>query len=188
MYNATKNSRLIAGLVDKAVEFFVHRNEVYCVHDGRTYVFEEIPRWIIDIVEHDMLKHEDAIKALALWENLADEDYIRQYIICRFGGIDDEPDIDTKGVVHEAEYFDCGLRGTCKHEGKLCTAFKVANGYLTKMELAILKLINLPDKIIADRLSISTETVSTHQQNIRIKTGLKSKVELAIFAQKKGII
>jgi len=188
MYNATKNSRLIAGLVDKAVEFFVHKNEVYCVHDGRSYSFEEIPQWIIDIVEMDMLKHPEALKALAQWENLDNDDHIRQYIICRFGGIDDEPDIDTKGEVHEAEYFDCGLRGTCRHEGKLCTAFKVSNGYLTKMELAVLKLINLADKLIADHMCISVDTVITHQQNIRTKTGLKSKVELAIFAQKKGII
>jgi len=188
MYNATKNSRLIAGLVDKAVEFFVHKNEVYCVHDGRTYSFETIPSWIIEVVEADMLKHPEALKALAQWENLDSDDHIRQYIICRFGGIDDEPDIDIEGIVHEAEYFDCGLRGTCRHEGKLCTAFKVANGYLTKMELAVLKLISLADKAIADKLCISTDTVITHQQNIRTKTGLKTKVELAIFAQKKGII
>ncbi|WP_316851208.1 response regulator transcription factor [Pedobacter agri] len=188
MYNATKNSRLIAGLVDKAVEFFVHKNEVYCLHDGQRYSFEEIPQWIIDIVEMDMLKYPEALKALALWENLENDEHIRQYIICRFGGIDDEPDIDVKGNVHEAEYFDCGLRGTCRHEGKLCTAFKVEHGYLSKSELAVLKLISLQDKAIADKLCISPETVHTHTQNIRIKTGLKSKVELAIFAQKKGII
>jgi len=188
MYNATKNSRLIAGLVDKAVEFFVHKYEVYCLHDGRRYSFDEIPAWIIEIVEKDMLDHPDALKALAQWENLGPEQYVRQYIICRFGGIDDEPDIDEKGIVHEAEYFDCGLRGICKYEGKLCTSFKVSNGYLTKIELSVLKLISMPDKLIAEKLGISIETVITHQQNIRTKTGSKSKVELAIFAQKKGII
>jgi len=188
MYNATKNSRLIAGLVDKSVEFFVHKNEVYCLHDGFRYTFEEIPTWILDIVEADMLKHPDALKALASWENLDSEEHIRQYIICRFGGIDDEPDIDTQGQVHEAEYFDCGLRGTCRYEGKLCTALKVENGYLTKMELEILKHLSLTDKEIACKLNISPDTVISHQQNIRTKTGLKSKVELAIFAQKKGII
>ncbi len=187
MYNAAKNSRLMSGLVDKCVEFFYHKNEVYCLHDGVRYTFEETPKWIIEKIEEDMLQYPDAMKALASWENLDESEWVRQYIICRFGGIDDEPDIDLEGNVHHAEYFDCGLRGQCRYEGKLCTALKVENGYLGKAEIEVLRYISLPDKLIADKLNKSIDTIITQQQTIRAKTGMRSKVELAIFAQKKGI-
>ncbi|MNR62497.1 Bacterial regulatory protein, luxR family [compost metagenome] len=49
-------------------------------------------------------------------------------------------------------------------------------------------MVKQPDKIIASELNISPDTVSTHLQNIRNKTGLKNKSELSIFAYQKGLI
>lgn len=188
MLNDKQHNRLPAGLMDKSVEFYVHRNQVYCLHDGSKYAFEDFPKWILDVIEDDMLKYPEAIKSLASWENLQEDDYIRQYIYCRFGGIDSEPDIDENKEIHHSEYFDCGLRGVCKYEGKLCPSLKVANGYISPRELDHLKLIQLPDKQIADKLHISIDTVFSHKQNIYAKTGMKNKVELAVLASKKGII
>lgn len=188
MLNAQNHNRLIAGLVDNGVEFFVNNNEVHCTNSGKIYAYKDFPKWIIEIIEEDMLKYPEALKALSSWENLHESDYVRQYIYCRFGGQDADADINTDGQIHYSEYFDCGLRGKCKYEGKLCCSIQVHNGYLTKTELEVLKNIQLQDKLIADKLCISTETVLTHQQNIRSKTGCKSKVELAVFAAKKGII
>jgi len=59
---------------------------------------------------------------------------------------------------------------------------------LTKTELEILKRIRWTDNHIALSLFISPYTVASHWQNIRIKTGYKSKVELTAYATKKGII
>lgn len=188
MYNTPPSQRLFAGLVDKGVEFFVHQNDVKCIAEGKTFRFEDFPAWILDIVNDDMMKHPEAIKALAEWENLHPSDYVRQYIYCRFGGADTEPDINDQGEIQHSEYFDCGLRGQCRFEGKLCCNMKVDNGSLTKSEMEVLKRVNLPDKIIADQLCISSDTVNSHLQNIRKKTGLTSKIELAVFAAKKGII
>lgn len=176
------------GIIDKSVEFFVHDNEVNCMHDGQRYVYSEIPKPIIDRIETDMLQYPEALKALTQWENLAEFEYVRQYIYCRFGGIDAEPDIDVNGGIHHTEYFDCGLRGKCKYEGKLCCSIKVDNGILTKTEMEVLKHINMPDKNIADIMHISEHTVNSHTQNIRIKTGKTSKVELAFLARDLGII
>lgn len=184
---ATSQNGLISALVSNCVEFFFHKNEVYCLHNGVRYNYEKIPAWIIEIIEKDMVSNPEAIKALATWENLTIENYIRQYITCRFGGNDDLVDIEEDGTINYTEFFECGLRGQCNYEGKLCTSIRVANGHISKTEISVLKLINLPDKLIADKLNISQETVVTHQQNIRNKTGCRSKVELAIFAQKKGI-
>lgn len=188
MLNNSNHNKLIAGLVDKGVEFFVHQNEVKCVHDGRTYTFDEFPNWIIEKIETEMLNDKEAIKSLSQWENLSSSDYLRQYIYCKYGGLDSEPDINIQGISTTAEYFDCGLRGSCKYEGKLCSTIKVDHGHLTKTELEVLKRIDKSYKIIADEMNISIDTVSGHIQNIMKKTGLTSKVELAIFATKKGFI
>lgn len=188
MQISKKTSRIPAGLVDKSVEFFWHQNEIKCTYNGKTYVFDEFPQYVIDKVLEDMESDPVALKSLAHWENLDDDGRLRQWIFCRFGAFDMEPDIDKNGNIEYTEYFDCGFRGICKHEGKLCRTIKVDHGVLTKTELEILKHVELPDKLIADQLSISIETVSTHWQNIRQKTGKRNKIELAVLANQKGII
>lgn len=188
MLNAAHHSKLLAGMVDKGVEFFVHQNEVKCIHDGKVFAFDEFPEWIVALIQDDMLKYPEAIQALASWENLHSSEYTRQYIYCRFGGIDFEPDINANREVQYAEFFDCGLRGQCKYEGKLCCNIKVDYGHITKTEIEYLKRVGKSNKVIADEMNISVDTVSSHSQNIMRKTGLGSKVELAIFATRKGII
>lgn len=188
MLNHEHLAQLPAGLVDNGVEFFVHNNEVKCLHQERVYIFKLFPGWIIEIIEEDMMKYPEALKALADWKIFHRDDMIRQYIYCRFGGFDSDPDIDTHGKINHTEYFDCGQRGICPYEGKLCCTIKVSNGNLTKQEVEVLKLVQLPDKLIADKLNISIETVSSHWQNIRTKTDKKSKIELAVFAQYKNLI
>jgi DNA-binding CsgD family transcriptional regulator len=188
MLNTKHLPKLMPGLEDSSVEFYVYNNEVKCFTDGVRYSFENFPQRVIDIVQQDLLSNSEALKSLAKWENLTESDYLRQYIYCRFGGVDSDPDIDTEGNIHHAEYFECGLRGQCKYEGKLCCSIKVDHGFLSKSEMEVLKRVALPYKLIADELNISPETVNTHMQNIRIKTGLSTSVELAIYATKKGII
>jgi len=181
---------LPAGLEDKGVEFYVYNNDIKCLHAGKTYQWSEIPDWILERVAVDMLQNQDALKALVAWDLTGREEMLKQYIICRFGGFDEDPDIDSKGNIDHTEYFDCGRRGSCSHEGKLCATIQVANGYLTKQEVKILRLVakGKMNKEIADQLSISEDTVSSHNQNIQQKLGVSSKIEMAAFATRKNII
>ena len=59
---------------------------------------------------------------------------------------------------------------------------------LTQKELEVLQLVDHADKIIAIRLKISACTVKEHFKNIRFKTGLNNKIEMAAWAAKKGLI
>ncbi|HMI01816.1 MAG TPA: helix-turn-helix transcriptional regulator [Pedobacter sp.] len=61
-------------------------------------------------------------------------------------------------------------------------------GVITKTEMEVLKRIYLPDKNIAADMYISSHTVSSHRQNLSEKTGYKTKIELAVYATKKGYI
>jgi len=178
------------GLEDNGVEFYVHNNDIKCLSEGNRYSWGNFPREIIDRIEQDMLEHPEAIDALIAWDIHDPIEMMRQYIICRFGGFDNDPDIDAEGNIDYTEYFDCGRRGNCKQEGKLCATIMAPNGYLTKQELAVLKLvaINKMNKEIAGILNISDETVSSHNQNIQAKLGVDNKLGMASWARAKNII
>jgi len=180
--------KIIAGLIDEGAEFFKHDSKLYCINSGQVYEWPKFPDKVISLIEIDMLKYPDALKALSEWENLLPEDHVYRYIMCRFGGVDDEADIDSNGRIFHTEYFECGFRGKCKYEGKLCCTIKAEYGNLTKSELEVLKRSSLSYKEIGEQLFISTETVSTHMQNLRLKTGLKNTTQLAIYALQKGVI
>lgn len=184
------NQKLPAGLMDKGVEFYYWEREIWCLYGGRTIPFDEIPEHILDMVESDMVRYPEAIKALTAWDIIDRMEMLRQYILCRFGGFDNEPDIDANGNIEYTEYFDCGKRGKCNMEGKLCPQIAVATGYLTKQEVKVVRLTGLgkSNSEIAGELDISEETVKTHMQNIQQKCGFASKLEISAFAVRKNLV
>lgn len=183
------SKRIYAGINCKGAEFLkTEDRQLICIHDRQIYFWPNFPKNIIQVIEDDMMKYPSALACLASWENLLPEDYMRQYIACRFGGLDDQPDVTEDGQVLHAEYVSCRLRGQCKYEGKLCLSLKAENGIISPAEIAVMKLVAQPIKIIADRLCITEETVKTHLKNIKEKTGMHDKLQVAIYAQKKGLI
>lgn len=183
------NNHLPAGLLDDNCEFFTQGSNVYALYKGKVIPFEEFPQELLDLLNIDLSKYPDAINALIDLNLLDEKSMLWQYTRCRFGGFDGEPDI-YNGQLKHTEYFECGERGTCKYEGKLCQAIKVKNGYLTKREIQILKCIaeGLLDKEIADALNISINTVPVFKKNIQDKTGLTRKADMTRFAIQKNII
>lgn len=191
MIDLTKiNQHLPPGLEDTSVEFYVVDGQIKCLHAGKIYAWQEIPQPIKDIIDEDMVAHPEAIRSLMDWDIQDADERMRQYVICRFGGFDGEADINTDGKIVYTEYFDCGRRGQCKFEGKLCATIKVENGHLTKTELQILRHVaaGMPNKLIADKLFITEATVTTHNQNIQGKLGVFTKQEMVAYAIRKNII
>ena len=187
-----KAQQLPAGLVDNSIEFFIHEHEVKCLYGGKTYTFNEFPQAVIDIVDADMAENPKAMKALLDWDITDFNEQMRQYIACRFGGFDSNPDICNDGKLQPAEYVDCGRRGKCKYEGKLCTSIVVANGMLTKKEVEVLRLIGsgLLDKEICDQMNppITNDTLRSHKDNISTKAGISRKSEMTALAYKHGLL
>ncbi|TXI14320.1 MAG: hypothetical protein E6Q66_06790 [Pedobacter sp.] len=185
-----KNQKLPAGLVDDGVEFFVYQNEIRCLHKGKTYTFENIPENIIKMIEEDMLKNPKALKALADWDITNPDAQLRQYIACRFGGFDQQADITANGLIIHSEYTECGRRGKCPHEGKLCSSIKLKNGVLTRREIEVLKSIGQAkmDKEICAELLMSRDSLRYYKEQISLKADIERKPALAILAHQLNLV
>lgn len=191
------NQKLPAGLEDGGVEFYVlDTGEIKCLIDGGAKSWDEIPKDILDLIAEDLARNPEAIKAIRDWNIYDSDEMLKQYIFCRFGGFDNEPDITPDRKIIYTEYFDCGKRGKCKYEGKICATIKVGEDHqgnninLTKRELEVLKLVaqGKIDKEIASILDMSEETVRSHNQNIRQKGNFNRKPDMIAFAIEKNLV
>ncbi len=65
-----------------------------------------------------------------------------------------------------------------------------AQSKLTQRETSVLKLVasGLTNKMIADKLNISINTVLSHRKNITAKLGIKSVSGLSVYAIMNGIV
>lgn len=183
-------NRLPGGLIGKATETVRIQDQPFTFFGGKMYCFDTTPECRISIYSDHMRANRKGEKAMEVMTGSMDLFVkTKQWMLCRFGGLDDTPDIDENNRVQEAEYVPCEKRGSCPFEGIGCCTVEVSPGlFLSKAELAVTRLVRLGDKMIADTLFISTETVKTHIQNIRRKTKTESKLDLVHWATVKGII
>lgn len=184
-----KDAQVPAGLTDNNVELFVKDDKVFAIFSGRVILFHELPSEIREYFMNDLIENIQAIKLINEMGVMKSELVLEQFLKCRFGGLDNNPDLDVASGELTDEYWDCGKRGGCSAEGKLCQQIKVENGFLSRREIDVLKLITegLTDKQIADRLYISKNTVASHKYNIQEKTGFTNKLDMAVFAVQKNI-
>ncbi|WP_432714397.1 response regulator transcription factor [Pedobacter sp.] len=184
------NQRIPAGIVDGSVEFFIFQAEIMCMYNGKRYSFDDFPSEVIAIVNAEMEKDPIAIACLIAWGMVDLATQMRQFIACKWGGYDSNPDISPDGKIQPAEYIECGRRGMCPYEGKLCSSIKLQHGILTKSEVAVLKCLGecLLDKEIADKLNISEHTLRHHKDSICRKSGLERKPALVGLAYKLGLV
>jgi len=180
-----------AGLLDDNVEFFASADfDVFCTKSGRVLGFNEFDEILYSLIEQDMYRFPvkmDCLTSMGLTQRL---DRIKQYLICNYGGFDLSADVKD-GKLTATEYWACPNRGNCPHEGKLCDSLRTDTGnHLTRREIEVLKLIASGeiDKIIADKLKLKLHTVTAHNRNIRVKTGLFRKPDLTRFAIQKNLI
>lgn len=160
------HNNMLPGILTKEVEFFkISDTEAMAIHAGAIKTFRSLDQWIYDVIKKSMCNLNATIEEM------------EAYVVEHFGGLDGDPDITINGETGNPEF-----NGTLNK-------FDLGNGYhLTPCELRVLELIEMPNKLIADKLFVSVATVESHWQNIRTKTGLANKPELTRFATRKGII
>ena len=141
--------------IESGVEVFASQNELYAIYNGSKIRFFNLPKDIIEAFREEMLQNNIALKSLVKL-NLTDPNaMLFQYVKCNYGGFNYEADFLNNTL--SKEYWDCGSRGTCPFEGKICGGINTENQVITKQELRFIKylLCGLADKEIADRLGIA---------------------------------
>ncbi len=95
-------------------------------------------------------------------------------------------EIHTKGYYH-SEFVSYKLINSLNNDG---TAVKKKPNDLTERELEFLKLActELTYKEIADRMHVSNRTIEGYRDAICEKLDIKSRVGLALYAIKKGLV
>jgi DNA-binding CsgD family transcriptional regulator len=186
---AMENNNLPAGLMDRSIEIWSTGHDVYFLFDGKRIRYEDAPPSLIRKFKNDMAKHPEMIKILRLMGFISLRDQLKQYLKCRYGNFDHIPDFDHHGNSNP-DHFNCGHRGHCPYEGKLCARIMVEHGYLTPREVEIVKLVgcDLPDKQISGILRMSPNTLKNHKVNIMQKSGLHSQVGIAVFAVQHNLL
>lgn len=181
---------LPAGMCDNNLEVFVHDRILKASYNGKIQNFSSLPEEIITVFLDDMLANPTAIKSMRAMGKADINEMLKQYVSCRFGGFDSNPDYIDENRRLQPEYWDCGNRNACPYEGKLCELVKVGDTYLTKREIMVIKAITtgLPDKTACDNLGVTEQTFAVHKRNIYAKLGINCKTELMTFSIKNNIV
>lgn len=184
-----KSAQLPAGLEDSNLELYVHNNELKANYNGKKKLFIELPDEVKEPFEIEMIADKIAVKSLnddmGIFES---SEMLVQYTKCNYGGHDYQPDLCNGQT--KREYWDCGNRGNCPAEGKVCKLPEGDHGTLTPREFQITVKVaeGLPDKLIADKLGISVNTLRSHLENIRRKLGAYNRTDIMKFAAKNNLI
>lgn len=180
---------LPAGLEDKGVEVYLHKGHLRVITNGEIIPFQQLSEEIRDVFVQHMMANKPALASLQKDFGLDKaEDMLIQYIKCNFGNFDGVADMDEDGMIAQ-ECWDCGRRGECPGEGKVCSRLKGPNGILTKRETEIFFLLidGMPHKQIADHFNTHIQTIQTQLKCIREKLGCHSSIEVMDFAIRRKL-
>ena len=184
------NNHLPPGLSDSHMEIWADENmDIFILKDGRKQSLNEIDKETKQMLYDDMLQHPFSVACLNKMGFIRRPAMLKQYLACRYGNFDHTPDFTSEGNTN-SDYFNCGKRGSCRFEGKLCDKIKVAKGYLTKTEIHVVQMmaLDLPDKQIAEILGMAENTLKNHKAAIFEKMEVHSKVGMASFAFEHSLI
>ena len=185
----TKVANIPAGIEDGGIEFFTTKNDLKALIKGRIVEFENFPLSIVTTLRNLLDNDNEANIAL---DELGMNKYperLKTYTACRFGGFNNIPDIDKNGIIHDG-YWNCGNRGICPFEGRICKPVAVKNGILSRKEIQIIKTLSSGDKepVVAESIGISFNTLVNHKYNINKKMGVTSKFLMIIKAMRLNLI
>jgi len=185
----TSTPKIPAGIKDLDFEFYDNDGEVFFMQNKQVLRFEDVDVDYMTLLRDDLELHPKALRAMEECGIATPNAQNKKWAVCNFGNFDNKADLTRDGVIIH-EHVRCQYRGSCKHEGIICLPVEAPNGQITPRELQIIKLFpnDLPDKIIADNLGMSLNTMNVHRSNIERKIGCHSKAGIVAFAYQKNLI
>jgi len=181
-------SETLPGINDANIDFIFCNNNMYILHNGNKIPFEQWPEWVIILLNMELSKNESAKLALDDLGLSDATERLKTFTCCNYGGYDNKPDLQAEHF--NPEYWNCGHRGNCKYEGRLCKFLSINGQTITPREIQVIQHIEsgLQDKEIAETLGISENTVKNHRSNIAHKLGLQNRTEISHFAHTYNLV
>jgi len=139
--------------------------------------YKDIDKSLLSEFMEELQSLPNVVQRLKARGLVSDEDMLRDYLICRYGGSDNI--LDLLNGVTKSDYCHCGNRGHCPDEGftGLCSQPPtVEDVKLSSTEIELLSLIG-KDRSIKEIASIrnrSIHTIETQAKSIRAKLSAHS--------------
>ena len=160
----------IAGLHDNGYEFYFDDGEIYLLHSSNNFSWNNFSVEVMDLIKKAWnlpvnTSIRNHIKSYLNNEN----ERLKEFVRIVWGELDHTPDITSEGEFNFENTEDY---------------------HLSEREKEFMKLVcqDLTDKEIADKMDIAYNTATTYRQNITNKIGVNSKIGIALFAFKNGIV
>lgn len=165
----------------------------YSVEDGLSIAviipYQNIDKSILVDFWNELQSMPDVVERLKFRGLTTDDELLREYLICRYGGSDQVIDmLYGKGT---SDYCHCGNRGHCPDEGfvGLCSVPTVGDIKLSKSEIENLSFV-AKDKSVKEIATIrnrSLHTVETQVRSIRAKLSAHSMATVMAKTTALGI-
>ena len=178
---------------DRTIEFFAdpeNFGKCYWISQGMTHKFYDLPLEIIDDLRDEILSDTKSITVMRHMGITSEREMLEQYNYCNRGRLDGVPDITTSGRKTK-EFFDCGRKGKCPGEGKVCSSLMINGSHISYREFECLKLIGigLTYKRITVEMGFRRETaVNSLIDRIRDKLQCNNNTEIALKVKELGIV
>ena len=154
--------------------------------------FSDVPAATKYFLQSKLDKDYQAQLALDIMNITGQEERLKRFTHCKFGGFDRKPDIEHDNSTMHVEYFDCIFRKTCdaKAQRLMCSCYPAPNGLIQPAEMQVMKLLaqGLSEKEIAAKLEKSWATVHSQTASIRQKIDGLSVQDIVRFAVSNNII
>ncbi|WP_159566668.1 helix-turn-helix transcriptional regulator [Budvicia diplopodorum] len=154
----------------------IKKQEIQLILININLIYSDNEKLVSDIYDEN-----SEIKIIGLSSENSKSNLINMLDISIDGIIDNTHDIESLTMV--SKLVMNGFQ--CIPNNKLCCKKVNKTSMLTNREREILQLIiqGIPNKEIADRLNISSKTVSVHRYNIMFKLDIKNSLDLFKFGQ-----
>ncbi len=170
--------------IESGFEIYLSKFDVRVLIDGKRIDYLDLPKITRAIFCTEMYANKRVIESLQLMGYSKPDEMELKFVGCRYGAINETPDLVTCLTIADAP--NCENIGRCPGYGNVC----LIPCKLTRKEYQVARFIAIGklDKEICHLLEITLPTCRTYFVRIREKLGLNNRVEIALWAQRLGIV
>lgn len=185
----TNQNKLLPGLTDDSVEFFIDDDKVKAITAGSVIDFTQLSFGHIQQLKEEIEKDEMVKMHLLDLHPNSEFKRLEQFVKCRFGGLDYQADI-SKDAVQDGEWWPCPLRGKCASEGVLCKAVKFKGERLDHQDITLVQLLstNTTNDVIAEEMKLPLGSFHLAKKRLYKKLGVQTKQESTLIGQRLNLI